>query len=320
MLAVALALTLLIMTPVATALSSDVPANGGDRSTETREGGMRVQVDSISALVEVPPRETRVLRLDHENAALEPVDWVDPIDDLSSLHRSAVDRVEPWLKRDLAVQLNRLGTNGNRYANLIVNCQESDWVDEIAFSVAHTPPEVLNRVGSVNVLTDNVRQLYGQDADIPYADIVERTGEDGDFTTVSYVNYTGVRHDYPRDIYYWYIAHARVFWEDPARVAGKSFWRKAYWDEITYNTSGTLKSWLQGASNIIEGANASTIWMQMNMEFGYGTNPLQPVQVILERYGSCGQYSITTASSLKVAMIPARVCIYPASDHQWCEV
>jgi hypothetical protein len=307
-------------TPLAAAMPGADDGGVGGGPGPSRTGAMLVPVDSVSALVEVPPQDTRVLRIDHETASLVPIEWYDPLDALSPLHDRAVDRVEDWLKRDLAVQLNRMGSDGNRFAQHIVDCSEEDWVDEIAFTVAHTPPEVLTSIGNVNVLTDNVRQLYAQDADISYADIVERTGEDGDYSTVSYINYTGMRHEYPRDIYYWYIAHARVFWEDPARVAGKSFWRKAYWEEITYDDSGTLKSWVQDATNIIEGANASTVWMQMNMEFGYGTNPLQPVQVILERYGSCGQYSITTASSLKAAMIPARVCIYPASDHQWCEV
>jgi hypothetical protein len=316
-------LAILMTAPLAGATTVGNGEAAGEAADEWRSGEPLAtweQLDSFSALVEVPPLDTKLLKVDYGNLTLVPVEWYDPLQDLSQLHDQAVDRVEPWLQRDLAVQLNRMGSNGDRYARLIVNCPEADWVDEIAFSVAHTPTEVLTRVGNANVLQDNAKQLYEQDADIAYADIVDRTGEDGEYSTVSYLNYTGVRHEYPRDIYYWYIAHARVFWEDPARVAGKSFWRKAYWDEITYNTSGTLKSWLIGANNIIEAANVSTIWMQMNMEFGYGTNPLQPVQVILERYGSCGQFSITTASSLKAAMIPARIAIYPASDHQWCEV
>jgi len=315
-----LLVALMMSFPAATAGGGTDGEGSRDTLGPSRDVSMLVLIDTVNALVEVPPQETRVLRVDHENATLVPVDWFDPLRSLSQLHDQAVRQVPAWLQRDLAVQLIRMGGNGNRFAQLIVDCTEDDWVDEIAFSVAHTPPEVLNRIPNVNVLQDNAQLLYEQDVDLAYADIVERTGEDGDYTTVSYLNYTGVRHEYPRDIYYWYIAHARVFWEDPAKVAGKSFWRKAYYDEITYDTSGTLKSWLTGAGNIIEAANASTVWMQMNMEFGYGTNPLQPVQVILERYGSCGQYSITTSASLKVAMIPARVAIYPASDHQWCEV
>ncbi len=320
-LALVITIALMVATPLAGVAAEDEEWPPGPDIPSSRSSWAElVKVDSVSAVVEVPPQDTRVLRVDHENASLVPVDWFDPVEATTSLHRRAVDLVEPWLQRDLAVQLNRMGGNGNRFAQLIVDCSEADWVDEIAFTVAHTPPEVLTRVGDASVLRDNARHLYEQDGDIRYADLVERTGEDGAFTTVSYLNHTGVRHEYPRDVYYWYVAHARVFWEDPAKVSGRSFWRKAYWDEITYEDSGTLKSHLVGAGNIIEAANASTIWMQMNMEFGYGTNPLQPVQVILERYGSCGQYSITTASSLKVAMIPARVTIYPASDHQWCEV
>jgi hypothetical protein len=320
--ALILAVVLLMVVP-----ASAVPGSDGGSGTSSRADPPELPppaswevVDTLSAMVEIPPQDVKVLRVDHENITLEPVDWYDPVKALKTLHGQAVDRVEPWLKRDLAVQLNRMGSNGDRFARLIINCQEDKWVDEIAFSVAHTPPEVLSQMGQPIVLQDNAEFLYGQDGDLAYADLVERTGEDGDFTTVSYLNWTGARHEYPREIYYWYIAHARVFWETPAKVAGKSLWRKAYWDEITYDDSNTLRSWLTNCGNIIEAANASTVWMQMNMEFGYGTNPLQPVQVILERYGSCGQYSITTASSLKAAMIPARITMYPASDHQWCEV
>ena len=318
-------LILLVSLMIAAPLSGGAPGEDGPpgaspSSASRAGGGMLVQVDSLSAVVEVPPQQTRVLRVDHGNATLVPVDWEDPVEAASSLHRRAVDRVEPWLRRDLAVQLGRLGTNGNRYANLVIDCPDARWVDEIAFTVAHTPPEVLTQVPNVKVLQDNARHLYEQDADLQYADLVERSGADGNYTTVSYLNLTGARHEYPRDVYYFYVAHARVFWEDPAKVSGRSFWRKAYWDEIQYEDSGTLESRLTGATNIIEAANASSVWMQMNMEFGYGTNPLQPVQVVLERYGSCGQFSITTAAALKVAMIPARVAIYPASDHQWNEV
>ncbi len=304
-------------------LSGPVPdggqSGGSDRGVDPPPAEMLV-IDSISTIVEVPPGGERVLRVNHENNTLEPMDWMDPLELVSGAAAEAVDAVQPWLKRDLAVQLLRMGRDGDRFARLIRDCTEDQYVDEIAFSVAHTPPEELRSMGSQNVLWDNVHQLYDQDQHIPYANVVERTGEDGNYTTIQYTNYTGVQHEYPRDIYYWYVAHARVFWEAPAKVAGKSFWRKAYFEEITYEDSDTMRSYLTVCNNIIEGANASTVWMQMNMEFGYGTNPLQPVQVILERYGSCGQYSITTAASLKAAMIPARVTIYPASDHQWCEV
>lgn len=316
-------LTLSVMMVLPGVLSSSVPdggrSEGSDRAVDPPAAKMMV-IDSISTIVEVPPGGERILRVDHENNTLEPLDWNDPLEQVSGVAAEAVDAVEPWLKRDLAVQLVWMGRDGDRFARLIRDCTEDLYVDEIAFTVAHTPPEELRSMGSENVLLDNAQQLYDQDKHIPYANVVERTGEDGNYTTIQYTNYTGVQHEYPRDIYYWYVAHARVFWEVPAKVAGKSFWRKAYFEEITYEDSDTMKSYLTGCNNIIEGANASTIWMQMNMEFGYGTNPLQPVQVILERYGSCGQFSITTAASLKVAMIPARVAIYPASDHQWCEV
>ncbi len=313
-------IALAMVLPATTTATSETGRSGPGAPAGDPPDPVLQVIDSITTTVNVPPGGQRVLWVDSTNNSLVPLDWDDPLEGVTGVHAEAVDAVEPWLKRDLATQLLRMGSNGDRFARLIRDCPEDLWVDEIAFSVAHTPIEELRTVSNENVLRDNVQQLYAQDQFIAYADLVERTGEDGNYTTVQYINYTGVQHEYPRDIYYWYVAHARVFWEAPAKVSGKSFWRKAYFEEITWEDSGTLKSHLQGASNIIEAANVSTIWMQMNMEFGYGTNPLQPVQVLLERYGSCGQYSITGAATLKVAMIPARVGIYSASDHQWCEV
>ncbi len=202
------------------------------------------EVDSLSARVEVPPGETRVVRISTTGDSLEPVDWPDPLQGLSSTSRQAVALVEPWLRDDLAAQLQRLDGNADRFAREIRDCPNDLWRDEIAFGVAHTPPEVLLQVGQASVLKDNAQQLYEQDDDLQYADLVERTAPDGNYTTVSYVNLTGARKEMPRDIYYYYLAHPRVFWEAPAKVGGKSLWRKAYFDELTYQLAAlvTLKT------------------------------------------------------------------------------
>ncbi len=276
-------------------------------------------LDSATYRVEVPPGEVRVLRANATSRALEPVDWPDPLAGQSITCRQAVASVEPWLRDALAANLQRLLVVRDAFARAVRDCPNASWRDEVAFAVAHTPPEILVGV-SPTVLTTNARLLYEQDAAIPYADIVERSGEGGNYTTVSYVNLTGARWELPRDVYYFYLAHPRVFWEDPAAVAGHSFWRKAFFDELSYPGSGTLEQVLGPCSNYVEAIQAATVWVQRNLEFGYGTNYVQPVEVIIDRFGSCGEYSIACGAALRVAMVPSRVTIYTASDHQWNEL
>jgi len=276
-------------------------------------------LDSMSATLEIPPGEMRVLRANMTSGALEPVDWPDPLAGVSATGREAVARVEPWLRGGLAAGLRRLGYSADAFAREVRDCSDARFRDEVAFAVAHTPPEVLAGVPPA-LLTTNARLLYSQDASLPYADLVERQGDDGNYTTVSYVNATGARWELPRDVYYFYVAHPRVFWEGPAAVSGKSLWRKAYFDELTYGSSGTLASALGACGDYVAAIQNATVWLHRQLEFGYGTNYVQPVEIILDRFGSCGEYSIAAAAALKVAMVPARVTIYTASDHQWNEV
>jgi hypothetical protein len=315
------------------ALPSAMPAQAGDDGAsahrtpvlsqasplaETPPDAVWREVDALSARVDVPPAGMRVLRINATSDGLEPVDWPGLTDGLGASSVEAVATVEPWLRHDLAANLGRLEGSADRFAREVRDCTDTRWRDEVAFSVAHTPPEVLRGVAT-GVLTDNARQLYEQDQHVPYADLVERTGPDGNFTTMAYTNLTYARWELPRDVYYYYLAHARVFWETPAKVGGRSLWRKAFFNELSYGSSGTLKDALSSCTNLVEAVQTATTWNQRLTEFGYGTNLVQPVEIVQDGYGSCGEYSITAAAAMKAAMVPARVSIYAAEDHQWDE-
>ena len=304
-------------TPVGAAPSPAMPPSRG--SGQDDPPAVWEVLHAMNATLEVPPGEARVLRINMTSNRLEPVDWPDPLAGLSATGRAAVASVEPWLRGALAANLRRLGYSSDAFAREVRDCSDARWRDEVAFAVAHTPPEVLAGVPPA-LLTTNARLLHSQDASLPYADLVERQGEDGNYTTVSYVNATGARWELPRDVYYFYVAHPRVFWEVPATVSGRSLWRKAYYDELTYGGSGTLASALGACDDYVAAIQNATVWLHRQLEFGYGTNYVQPVEIILDRFGSCGEYSIAAAAALKVAMVPARVTIYTASDHQWNEV
>ena len=138
-------------------ITRTIETKAGPRGVLTiPEGGVTAETGHprlpvLRTMVEVPPGGQRVLWVDSANNSLVPLDWEDPLEEVTGVQAQAVAAVEPWLQRDLASQLLRMGSNGNRFAQLIRDCSEPLWVDEIAFSVAHTPVEELNLVTNVNV-------------------------------------------------------------------------------------------------------------------------------------------------------------------------
>ncbi len=127
------------------------------------------------------------------------------------------------------------------YADLILNA-ENKLKDEIAFSIAHTPTQVLIQTSNQPVYKENAELLYEIDQFLDYADIVDY----GNFATGDYYSTVSYRHktsvngstqtmEFPRDIYYWYIVHPKISDEipdyinpetgDPAAPPLGRFWR-----------------------------------------------------------------------------------------------
>jgi hypothetical protein len=107
------------------------------------------------------------------------------------------------------------------YAKLISSA-ENKFKDEIAFSIAHTPTQVLFQTRHNPVYKKNAELLYEIDQYLDYASIVEYGSyTSGDYySTVSYkykTSATGTIQttELPRDIYYWYIVHPKISDEIP---------------------------------------------------------------------------------------------------------
>lgn len=116
-------------------------------------------------------------------------------------------------------------TRLDKYLNLICDV-ENKYVDEIAFCIAHTSPDVLaDEDVYPEVFVKNAELIYEIDNYIQYADIVYRgSNTTGDYwSTVEYNYYnntTGMieKHELPRDIYYWYIVHPKITDEIPTFI------------------------------------------------------------------------------------------------------
>ena len=81
-----------------------------------------------------------------------------------------------------------------------------EFVDEIAFSIAKTPTEVLRataRLGQAGLLLDNAKAIYEMAGHVAYAKVVEKD----DRTTLAYCDDDGKWTEADPDIYYWWVVH-----------------------------------------------------------------------------------------------------------------
>ncbi|UCH89483.1 MAG: hypothetical protein JSV49_02200, partial [Thermoplasmata archaeon] len=117
------------------------------------------------------------------------------------------------------------------------------WVDEVAFAIANTAPEVLRRIyaDQPQMFLDNAKLIYEIDQYLEYATVKEYNQGTGDYySTVEYntiENGIAKTRTIPKDIYYWYIVHPKITEEMPgfvdpesgfimSPIDGGRFWRE----------------------------------------------------------------------------------------------
>ncbi len=230
---------------------------------------------------------------------------------------------------------------------------EDRFFDEVAFSAAHMPTEVLRamaRAGEADVLVENAKCIYETAEKVRYAEIVEKEG----YTTLSVVGKGGAAAELPRDVYYWWIVHPRLYTEVPLRV-NASFWekdaaahgmseeawnrREIDWKEIGKAAGGTfwrrylvedrkygknLMEAAAGAETMLEAVYLVGDWVSQAMPeswFTYGrqSQDLQPNVIYQKNYGSCGEASTLGAACARAMLIPAGCSGCGGEDHIWNE-
>jgi len=214
-------ISLLAAIPVITLASAETPDL--DRPWEV--------LDSYTSTIFMDPGEVRSFRFDPDLGKMVP-DQTE--DQLPPAAVQALDEVPEWTRTDLERAFFSIGrSRAATYAQLILNCPDDRYLDELAFSISHTPPEVLERSSVYpDVFMENVEALYLSDQHIDYADIVDLSGS----STLRYwVNESDTRNPYhlPPDIYYWYVVHPKITDEDPTYISpgtgqpssGGEFWR-----------------------------------------------------------------------------------------------
>ncbi|MCG2825262.1 MAG: Ig-like domain-containing protein, partial [Thermoplasmatales archaeon] len=125
------------------------------------------------------------------------------------------------------------------YVNLILDV-ENEYVDEIAFCIAHTSVDVLTDEDVyLEVFRKNAELIYEIDSYIQYANLVEKGNiSTGDYWTTVRYNYSenGVLKNttLPPDIYYWFVVHPKISDEIPTFINPETgrpdesgvFWRE----------------------------------------------------------------------------------------------
>lgn len=239
------------------------------------------------------------------------------------------------------------------YRRILDNCPEN-LLDETAFSIANTNPEVLRtvaRMGQADIFQKNAKLIYDYDKKLGYVELVEK----GEWTTAKY-KLEGEWHELPKDDYYWFVVHPRCYYEFPLAI-NASWWDKEpeeygisqedWWKHSENIFVGQGTFWREGMATdkapygetVLEAATKSDdyreaihnvhmlIYPSGNQKedprrgtFGYLTQDIYPWHIFKKRYGSCGEQSIMACAVNRTALIPTYVVADRGEDHQWDEV
>ncbi len=254
-----------------------------------------------------------VVRID-EVLQADPV--ADPLLDLDGDAAAAAGRAPQWVREDLAWALASVeGGVADTLAALVLDVDEV-LVDEVAWTIAATAPELLTWMvegGDADLLVENAQGVYATDGLLQYASLVEV--EPG-LTTLQLVGEDGAYELEPED-YYWYVVYPRAYLELPMRVDGW-WWRTLFLEDDLHGQ--TALDAVADAATVLEAAEALGYWIQSFMQFNYMDNLILPVDIYDTGYGSCGEYSILTTAAAKSVLIPTVSVSARADDHEWNEL
>jgi hypothetical protein len=279
---------------------------------------------------------------------------------ITDLAWDAIAMSPDWLTDDLVIAFDRLdSTLQDDLAMLIVDNDEPWTWDEVAFTIAHTSPEVLGAGWFYpQLLVENVQLMYLHDQSLDYVEIVDvgEPGVDPDYHSVTtyQVDSGGeiVTRTVDRDTYYWYVVHPRLEDESPMYVDGWEecgsaqcpttpelgrFWRDFLWsgarddcpaetdcvvlDEILPGVEVLWREELYSRDD--NGAVGELIQFVLDtMNFGAQSDQqrsVQPNSVYALVYGNCGEHSDITGAAARTALIPSQNVSAWGNDHTWNE-
>ncbi len=300
-------------------------------------------VDTDTFNVYLVAGRAMAIRFDATGDSLE---IIAPAESLTPLAWQAIDYAPDWLGLELRDAFRRLTAASQDTFATIILASADPVVDEVAFVIAHTAPEVLQKFNFYpGVITENAQDVYAHDPFLPYADIIDygTAAAGGDYySTVRYRTAESgdtVEIELPRDRYYWDIVHMKITDELPTYIdpatgivtappTGK-FWRGFL---FTHADSGypLLKDVLDSCEVLWTGRvdnradngaiGIITQWLLDSMIFDSGAErPIQPVRIYRKHMGRCGEWADITAAASRAALIPTNSPLAMPDDHTWNE-
>jgi hypothetical protein len=299
-----------------------------------------VLVDSMTIHRLIPAGERLAVVFDSVTGLLR--DTLLP-DFLTTLGRQAVDLAPTWLQDDLVDNFRRVGTAvQNRYADLILNCPDKRYLDEVCFQVAHLSPATFTTL-IPQLLIDNVEFAYRIDEELQYVDIVDHGDplQGGDYySTTRYRTLSGadtVWVEIPREIYYWWVIMPKLSDEQPTYIDGY-FWReylyfvadsgypllreklaatRLFWD-------GHTAGWANNGAPFYDSLPAVAVvgrWGAYTKPFpAGGERPIQPIRIAQIHTGNCGEMQDLLNAAARTALLPCGSVCDINEDHVWCEI
>lgn len=317
-----------------------IEAAGSAEETRDTTDWMLVDTDTFFTFLRADER--CVLHYDSDAGTISVILPDDPV---TLLAYQAIDYAPDWLSLELRDAFGRLDSDFQDSLAQIILDAVDPYVDEVAFLVAHTAPEVLTHASLyTDLFLENAVGVYAADPYLDYADIVDygSASVGGDYySTISYQTAAArgtTTVELPKERYYWDIVHFRITDEIPTYIdpaTGGStdpptgrFWREYV---FTHADSGypILRDALAGVQTLWEGnvdsktngaVGVVTQWIQDCLNFGSGAErPIQPVRILAIHLGRCGEHADITAAAARAALISTNSPSAIASDHTWNE-
>ena len=251
---------------------------------------------------------------------------------LSHAEKVALAKAPEWIRQRLARQFESLD---DEYAWLIINSSKK-YADEIAFCIATCPT---NAMPSLQLLYDNAYFIYKNDEYLDYVDVVDF---DNGFSTLKFKTLEDGKEKEimcPMQIYYWYVVHPRITFEDAEYVYGK-FWReylfyhndigypllmeklhgiKYLWDNQSYHPP-SHRTWKWSMENHPTAIEAINYWVGKTVnQLATGDRPGQPNVIAHEHNGFCGELQQIAVAAQRTALIPSVGINNLGEDHVWRE-
>ncbi|MEI6089562.1 MAG: T9SS type A sorting domain-containing protein [bacterium] len=216
---------------------NNVPVFSQKNLIEQIYSGQTTEVQKVNTSHTIYDGKYTVYKINTDTKSIEKVL---PSYEATGKCKQALTETPEWLRKDLAINLELLGSKADDFADLILGA-ETKLKDEIAFQIANLSIQSLTNsrfLKSINLLKQNAEMIYEIAPQLKYV----RLKEYSDYTTTEYKIKKGTGYiwkEIPRDIYYWYLVMPKLYqeglWSDDdvnstqQRTYGY-FWRDYIWN------------------------------------------------------------------------------------------